>query len=180
MKNQEYLELFPITTERLIIRLCQKEDVELLLKTDKQEKTQKYLGGIKNKSREERLEFIKEKIGRSTTICLKDNTPIGFIGLKIKEDNYAEIGYLLDYDYWKNGYCLEACQKLLEIAFEKLDLTKVIADTVEGNIDSQRVLEKLGFEYEGKRIKISPEKEEITFLDYSILKEKYDKEHKHD
>ena len=177
MKNKEYIELFPISTERLIIRLCQLEDVELLLKTDKQEETQKYLGGIKDKTREERLEFLKPKLGRSTTVCLNDDTPIGFIGLKINEQkNNAELGYLLDHDYWKNGYCLEACQKLLEIAFEKLNLKEVIADTVEENVASQKNLEKLGFVFIGKRTVTSEEKGSVTFLDYKISK----MEDKHD
>jgi hypothetical protein len=37
------------------------EDVDLLLKLDKQPSTQKYLGGIKNKTKDERILFLTKK-----------------------------------------------------------------------------------------------------------------------
>ncbi len=58
MKNQEFINLLPLETNRLIIRPVQIEDVDLLLKMDKQEITQKYLGGIKDRTREERVAFL--------------------------------------------------------------------------------------------------------------------------
>ena len=54
-------ELLPIYTERLKIVKTSIEDIDLILKMDKQEDTQKFLGGVKNKSREERLEFLNKK-----------------------------------------------------------------------------------------------------------------------
>ena len=51
----------PIETDRLIINKTTIEDIDLILKLDKQEVTQKFLGGIKNKTREERIEFLKKK-----------------------------------------------------------------------------------------------------------------------
>ena len=57
MKNKLFISLLPFETERLIIRKTSIEDVDLILKMDKQEITQKYLGGIKEKSKEERIVF---------------------------------------------------------------------------------------------------------------------------
>jgi RimJ/RimL family protein N-acetyltransferase len=91
-------------TERLIIKPTTINDIDLLLKMDKQEITQKYLGGIKNKTREERIEFLKKK-SNSYTVYLKDNTPTGFI--EINKNN--ELGYIFDYAYCNKGYCTEAC-----------------------------------------------------------------------
>ena len=51
MKNKLLLDLLPIETERLIIKNTTIEDVDLLLKMDKQEETQKYLGGIKKQNK---------------------------------------------------------------------------------------------------------------------------------
>lgn len=155
MKNKQFLNLLPIETERLIIKNTSLEDVDLLLKMDKQEETQKYLGGIKNKTKEERLEFLKRKVDKtnngiasSLTVTIKESsTPIAFIGLKIsEEENNAEISYIFDYDYTKKGYCTEIVKKLIEISFNELNLTKVWADTIVGNDSSKKVLEKLQFQ----------------------------------
>ncbi len=176
MKNKMFISLLPFNTERLIIRKTSIEDVDMILKMDKQEETQKYLGGIKNKTREERLTFIERKLEKydkglagQLTVCLKDGTPIGLIGLNINEENNTGvIGYIFDYDYCNMGYCTEACQKLLEVGFNTLNLKSISADTVDGNGSSKRVLEKLGFVYQ-----YSFEKNSMTFLLYKINRDKY-------
>ncbi len=152
-KNKLLISLLPIKTERLIIDKTTTKDIDFLLKTDHQEETQKYLGGIKNKTREERIEFLKNKeakINEGTssplTVFLNDKTPIGFIGLDINnEDNSAEIGYLFDYDYWHSGYCTEATNKLIDLGFNILKLNKIVADTIIENTNSKKVLERTGF-----------------------------------
>jgi ferrous iron transport protein A len=129
------------------------EDVNIIQKMDSQEVTQKFLGGIKNKTQEERILFLEKKLEKygkglagQLTVCLKDGTPIGLIELNIDEkNNTGVVSYIFDYDYCNNGYCTEACQKLLEIGFNILNLKSINAETVEGNASSRRVLEKLGF-----------------------------------
>ncbi len=59
MKNKLFNDLLPIETERLYLRPTDVEDIDLILKMDKQEVTQTFLGGIKNKTREERIELIR-------------------------------------------------------------------------------------------------------------------------
>ena len=54
MKNKILIDLLPIETERLIIDKTTMNDINLILKMDKQEITQKFLGGIKNKTKDER------------------------------------------------------------------------------------------------------------------------------
>lgn len=160
MKNKQLLNLLPIETERLIIKSTSLEDIDLLLKMDKQVETQKYLGGIKNKTKEERLEFLKRKVDKinsgiasSLTVSVKETpTPIAFVGLKISEDeNSAELSYIFDYDYTRKGYCTEIIKKLIEIGFSDLKLTKVWADTIVGNDNSKKVLEKLNFQKTNER-----------------------------
>ena len=155
----------PIETDRLIIKGTSKEDVELLLKMDKQEETQRYLGGIKNKTREERLDFLekkenklKEGLSFPLTVILKDGTKVGFIGLSEE----GELSYIFDYDYCNNGYCTEACNRLIDIGFNELGFDIIFAESLEENKSSRRVLEKLGFKY----IKTND-----NFLYYEIKKE---------
>ena len=176
MKNKLFISLLPLETERLIIRKTSIEDVDMILKMDRQEETQKYLGGIKNKTREERISFIQRKLEKydkdlagQLTVCLKDETPIGFIGLNVDEEkNDGEISYIFDLDYCNKGFCTEACQKLLEISFNELNLNSINADTVNGNEKSKRVLEKLGFVYQKSFINDS-----ITFNLFRLNKEEY-------
>jgi RimJ/RimL family protein N-acetyltransferase len=184
MKNEKLISLLPLETDRLIIKATSTDDIDLLLKIDKQEVSQKFLGGIKNKTREERIAFLEKKekkfadnIVGSLTVCLKDETPIGFIGVDINEkDSNAEISYLFDSDYTGHGYCYETCYKLIEISFKILGLEKVYANTISGNIGSIRVLEKLGFKHEGTRRKhvfVETLNEYRDFLYYGLLKEEF-------
>lgn len=185
MLNELMISLLPLETERLIIKPTSIDDIDLILKMDKQKDTQKYLGGVKDQTREERIEFLKRKASKfdnklagSLTVYLKgDNIPIGFTGLNINEnDNNAEISYIYDLDYTKRGYCTEACKKLLDVAFNQLNLNKVYANTIHGNNDSTKLLEKLNFKHEGTRRKHAYIKEldqYEDFLDYGLLKEEY-------
>lgn len=177
MKNKILIELLPIETERLIIDKTTTNDINLILKMDKQEKTQKFLGGIKNKTKDERIEFLKKKeekfkqgIASSLTVNLKeDNSKIAFVGLKIdEEENLAEISYIFDEDYTKKGYCKEAILKLLDITFNELKLDKVIADTVEDNLSSRNVLERLNFRVVSIKIDNN-----IKFINYELKNKEF-------
>ena len=183
-KNEIFIDLLPLKTERLVIRKVSIDDVDLMLKMDKQENTQKFLGGVKNKTREERIAFLERKISRfdeghagQLTVCLSDGTPIGFTGLSIREENNnAEISYLFDSDYTGKGYCTESSRELLRVAFEELKLHKVFGDTIEGNISSIKVFEKLGFTLEGTRREAAYFKEDDSyrdFYDYGILAKEF-------
>ena len=90
----------------------------------------------------------------SFAICLPNNTPIGSIGLLLEGEsnlpigeNEAEIGYWLGEDFWGKGYITEATLRVIQYAFEQLNLTQLWASAYEENIASQRVLEKCGFRY---------------------------------
>lgn len=172
MKNELLIGLLPIKTTRLTINKTTKADIDLLLKMDKQEETQRYLGGIKNKTKEERLQFLEKKekkfennIASSLTVYLEEK-PIGFVGLKIsEEDNNAEVSYIFDLEYTRKGYATEVVEKLVDIGFNKLNLKKIIADTVKDNIPSQKVLKKLGF------VEANTRKENnIEFIDFELIK----------
>ena len=175
MKNKLFINELPIETERLIIKPTTKEDIELLLKLDKQEITQKFLGGVKNKTKEERLEFLDKKeqkfnqgIASSLTVFLKaTNTSIGFVGTKINEEqNYSEISYIFDVDHTKKGYCTESMKKIIEIIFKKVQLSKIYADTIEDNESSKKVLLNLGFNHIGKK-----NENNIVFDEYELYNE---------
>ena len=134
----------PIKTDRLIIDKTKLEDIDLLLKIDKQEETQRFLGGIKENNKDERMVLLKKKINNNSLTVFLNNTPIGFVGLNIN-NNIATLSYIFDYDYTNKGYCTEACSEIIKNTFKELNIDRIVADTIKDNISSIKVLEKLNF-----------------------------------
>lgn len=59
------------------------------------------------------------------------------------------INYLLNEDYWNNGYMTETVKCIICYAFNNLSIDLLSAFTTPENISSKLVLEKSGFIYEG-------------------------------
>jgi RimJ/RimL family protein N-acetyltransferase len=64
----------------------------------------------------------------------------------------AEMGYSLTRSYWSKGLAFEATAKILELAFTKLELHRVMAYTAQANQRSQRLLERHRFRLEGQTL----------------------------
>lgn len=75
------------------------------------------------------------------TVCLHDVLRMPYC--------CCEIGYKFDYAYHHHGYAREAVAKALEIAFDDLNLHRVIARVVPENAPSIRLLESMHFTREG-------------------------------
>jgi len=66
------------------------------------------------------------------------------------QKNYrAEIGYIINRDYWRRGFAQQALEALIGFAFNTLELHRIEADVDPENAGSLGILEKLGFEREG-------------------------------
>lgn len=61
----------------------------------------------------------------------------------------AEIGYILNRDFWGQGYMNEALTLLINYAFGSLNLNRLEADVDPRNIASTKTLLRLGFLKEG-------------------------------
>jgi len=91
-------------------------------------------------------------------ICRTDgSTFIGGIGLKAKEDIYyrtMEVGYWISEDCWGQGIATEVLSGFSEWVFGRFHhVLRLEAETFEANEASGRVLQKAGFEFEGRRRK---------------------------
>lgn len=73
---------------------------------------------------------------------------IGSISVE-KNDNDAEIGYMILDDYANKGIATEAVKQICPIAFKTLSLERITAYVFQPNIASTRVLQKNGFKYNG-------------------------------
>jgi RimJ/RimL family protein N-acetyltransferase len=62
----------------------------------------------------------------------------------------AEIGYWLGKTFWGRGIATEALIALTQYAFDHLNLTRVFAIPYAHNAASVRVLEKAGYQFEGR------------------------------
>ncbi|MEC2715406.1 GNAT family N-acetyltransferase [Bacillus cereus] len=60
----------------------------------------------------------------------------------------TEMYYALSYDKWGKGYATEATYALLQYAFLKIGIERVVAVVFPENKASVRVLKKLGFQFE--------------------------------
>lgn len=81
-----------------------------------------------------------------------DNIAIGSIGI-FRQGNIhrrtAELGYYIAEEYWGKGIMTEAVRQICEYVFSKSDIIRIFAEPFAYNIASCRVLEKVGFQYEG-------------------------------
>jgi len=110
-------------------------------------------------------------------IELKENKEIiGVISLmKVDYDNKnAEIGYWLGKKYWGRKIMKEAIKLLLNFGFKKLNLIRIYAKIMHPNISSAKLLEKSGFQYEGRMRKtITKDGKWMDNLIYSILSSEF-------
>ena len=102
------------------------------------------------------INMIAENEGKTGVwrVIYVDGKLVGNISVEQKQDVYrkdGEIGYLLLTDYWSKGIMTKAAGEICRIAFEKLDIIRITGVYYEPNAASGRVLEKVGFEYEGTR-----------------------------
>jgi len=62
----------------------------------------------------------------------------------------ADTGLMIgEKDFWGKGYAFEAWSLIIEYAFQRLGLRKIIAGSMDKNVASIAVLKKLGFKLEG-------------------------------
>lgn len=104
-----------------------------------------------------------------------NNMVIGSIGI-FRQGNIhrqtAELGYYIAEEYWGKGIMTEAVKQICEYVFAKSDIIRIYAEPFAYNIASCRVLEKVGFQYEGTlRSNAVKNGKVIDMKMYSLLKE---------
>jgi ribosomal-protein-alanine N-acetyltransferase len=94
---------------------------------------------------------FNEGLGIRWGIALKGKSKIiGTIGFNnYTKKHRANIGYDLKSSYWNKGYMTEALQAAIEFGFNVLDINRIEAEVMQGNVISERLLKKLNFKREG-------------------------------
>ncbi|SEM71640.1 GNAT family N-acetyltransferase [Paenibacillus sp. OV219] len=104
------------------------------------------------------------------------NKLIGACGWVYVNENHrrAEIGYVLSRSYWNLGYMSEAVTMILQFGFQDLNLNRIEARCFAENTASERVMQKVGLQYEGLlREQMLVKGNLIDLKMYSILKREW-------
>jgi len=68
----------------------------------------------------------------------------------------VEIGWRLHPRHWGRGYATEAATVLFDVAFRRAGLEEVVGFTVDANVRSRRVMDKLGMQHDPARDFVHP------------------------
>lgn len=122
----------------------------------------KFMCHLPNEDIEETVNFLKgvdaewkkEKPAFYEFAMIYENKHIGAVGIYF-EDGIGEIGWIVNKEYWRNGFACEAAQALVRYFTDHMGTRHFIAHCDTENTASYRVMEKLGMvrtgEYGGRR-----------------------------
>lgn len=147
-----------IETERLILRRYKESDIDAIYEMITDERLSKYLIFPKLTKSEE-LESIKKWI-READVSKKekwvierksDHAIVGNINVNSVESkhNYCNVGYIIRFEYWGNGYAAEALKAVSDHLLNDTGYYIVECSCNELNKQSSRVMEKAGFKKDG-------------------------------
>ena len=145
-----------LETKRLVLRRYIESDIDMQYEILTDKRLAKYKK-FPDLTKEEELECIKEWIKNADeskyekwVITLKDGTPIGNISVNIinKDNNYCNVGYVILYDYWNNGYASEALEAVSNYLLDS-GYYLVECSCNELNKQSSSVMKKAGFKKDG-------------------------------
>lgn len=177
---------FPLETERLKLRKLSLNDIDDMFEYGHDKQVSEHVMWHQYQSLEDAKQFADFVIHKYAeqnqnfwAIELKSTGKmigtINFVDLKAKYA-WAELGYVLNRNYWHQGYMTEAIKAVLKHSFETLSLNKVQARCIRENIGSYRAMEKVGMTYEGvMREHMIKNGQYVDLVCYSILASEYKK-----
>ncbi|MEJ8757682.1 GNAT family protein [Pontibacter sp. H259] len=172
-----------LQTERLQLRPVQASDVDFILKGLSDTRVTQYYA-----VHFDTLEAVQEQMtfydnlqqtctGIWWVFSLIGETELigacGFSGIE-QEHRKGEIGFWLLPEHWGKGYIPEAAKAITNYGFSALNLHRIEAIVEGGNKQSEKVLQKLGYTYEGRlRDREIKHGRFIDLLYYSLLSYEY-------
>ncbi len=159
-KVQKIFKKMPILlTERLTLRKLSVADSRDMYEYSRRSIVTKYLLWHEHESESQTYNFLSDvsdwyKRGAYSdwAVTLSNSGKMigtcGFTSFDF-EHGRAEIGYVLNPDFWGQGIATEAVGAVTEFAFKELDANRVEIHFIEGNNASLRVAEKCGMTFEG-------------------------------
>lgn len=154
--NNKIFSDFPVLeSKRLIFRSFELTDSLAYMKLRSDPQVMEFVDAVYTTSYAEALlkiqqiiEDYRQQLGISWVITLKESDKmIGYIGFwrLIKDHLRAEIGFMLDTPYWRQGYMTEAAETIIDFGFKNMQLHSIEANVNEDNIACIALLRNLGF-----------------------------------
>jgi RimJ/RimL family protein N-acetyltransferase len=146
-------------TERLIIRQFNLSDAEFIVRLLNEESFIRYIADKNIRTHTDAIHYLTNgpissyqvhRFGLNIVQLKDGNTPIGMCGLlKRKELEYPDLGYAFLPEFCGKGYATEAAESILKEEMVVHSLNTVLAITLPDNLNSNRLLKKLGFSLKG-------------------------------
>ncbi|MDA3847795.1 MAG: GNAT family N-acetyltransferase [Vallitaleaceae bacterium] len=165
-----------LETERLILRPISEEDDIFILNHFSDQQVTRYLYDYEPvKNMDEANEILAFYIDEDPYIQCRwvitnkvTNEKMGTCGFHKRDikKGTIEVGYDLNSKYWGQGYMSEALKELFHYAWKNLCVTSICAEIAVDNIDSIRLVSKLGFKYRDSY--------HIKFRDQELMHNKYE------
>lgn len=155
-----------ITTDRLLLRELNYDDIDGLFALDSDPMVHEYLGNKPLTNKQQcvdvidmvRQQYVQNGIGRWAIIDKTNGTFLGWCGLKHVQEpfdgksTYYDLGYRLLRKFWGQGYAKEAAAASLNYGFDVIKISEIFAMAHTENIKSNRILNSLGFDLCGTTI----------------------------
>jgi RimJ/RimL family protein N-acetyltransferase len=149
-----------LETERLVLRPWTREDIDVYAEIYGNDDVMRFSFTRRGLTREESEQYLERMVrhfeergyGYWAVIPKDVGRIVGYTGLQLpwwfKELLPAvELGYRYHPDYWKRGYATEAGAAALTHGFDVVGLDEIIAIYEPDNVDSGRVMERLGMRF---------------------------------
>ena len=140
-----------LETARMVLRPLGLGDVDQLIELDSDPEVMTYLTGGKRSTRAEVTLAVQRALGYRWFATSRDSDEfVGWFGLWDRgrgEEVNRELGYRLARAWWGHGLATEGGRALIGHAFTNLNAHLVWAQTMAANVQSRRVMERLGLSY---------------------------------
>jgi RimJ/RimL family protein N-acetyltransferase len=179
-------EIFPIHTERLILRAFDEDDLEALYDIQRRPEVTQFLRWD-TKTRGEAREMLGRRITQTDIVGEGDNLAaavvvrdsgalIGDFNLELVDAGLgrAEIGFAMNPTHAGRGYATEAGNALLRLAFQHYGFHRVIGVCNGRNTASMQLMERLGMRREGFFVQSDVLKgKRVDVASYAILRQEW-------
>lgn len=152
-----------ISTNRLLLDILTLEDYQFIIQLLNTKGWIEFIGDRNVHSKDEAIAYINKILDSPTinywVVRIKgENLPIGIVSF-LKRD-YLEnfdIGFAFLPEFTGNGYAYEAVKEILSVLSTNPEYAPILATTIPGNINSIKLLIKLGLHFE-KELEVGKEK----------------------
>ena len=148
---------FRLETPRLVLRDWREEDWPRFWQATDTPAVMRWLGGVLGEAGRAATRARVENCHAANGYCFwvverrDDGEILGFCGVKRADApgstvaGAMEIGWRFREDSWGQGYAREAAEAALALGFERFGADRIVSLTVEGNLASRKLMERLGF-----------------------------------